>query len=269
MIIFNEGNPGRTDNFGGTLGGEVGIPVLSASHALGVALSTGGPTVHIKTDTTVETKNTSNLVAETAAGRSDRVVVVGAHLDSVPGGAGIQDNGSGSAAILEIALQMKKLNIKPVNKVRFMWFGAEEAGLLGSENYVASLTARQKKDIALNLNFDMIASPNYVRFVYDGDGSDTADAGPNGSATIEDVFAKYFAKAKACPLKRPPLMAAQIMVRSLMRASRPAACSLVPKSSKPQRKRQSMVARLAQHLILAIIRPAIILPTTILRHLTK
>lgn len=195
VIIFNEGNPGRTDNFGGTLGGEVGIPVLSASHALGVALSTGGPTVHIKTDTTIETKNTSNLMAETAAGRSDRVVVVGAHLDSVPGGAGIQDNGSGSSGILEIALQMKKLNIKPVNKVRFMWFGAEEAGLLGSENYVASLTARQKRDIALNLNFDMIASPNYVRFVYDGDGSDTPDAGPNGSATIEDVFAKYFAKA--------------------------------------------------------------------------
>jgi Zn-dependent M28 family amino/carboxypeptidase len=192
-IIFNEGNPGRTDNFGGTLGGEVGIPVLSASHAVGVALSTGGPTVHITTDTTIETKNTSNLLAETAGGRGDRVVVVGAHLDSVPGGAGIQDNGSGSAGILEIALQMKKLNIQPVNKIRFMWFGAEEAGLLGSENYVASLTARQKKDIALNLNFDMIASPNFVRFVYDGDGSDTADAGPNGSATIEDVFAKYFA----------------------------------------------------------------------------
>ncbi len=200
VIIFNEGNPGRTDNFGGTLGGEVGIPVLSASHALGVALSTGGPTVHIKTDTTIETKNTSNLMAETATGRSDRVVVVGAHLDSVPGGAGIQDNGSGSAGILEIALQMKKLNIKPVNKVRFMWFGAEEAGLLGSENYVASLTARQKKDTALNLNFDMIASPNFVRFVYDGDGSDTADAGPNGSATIEDVFAKYFA-SKSLPFE--------------------------------------------------------------------
>jgi Zn-dependent M28 family amino/carboxypeptidase len=197
VIIFNEGNPGRTDAFGGTLGGEISasLPVLSASFAVGSALVAAQPAparVSIKTNTSVEIKNTKNLLAETAKGRTDRVVVAGAHLDSVPGGAGIQDNGSGSAGILEIALQMKKLGITPRNKVRFMWFGAEEAGLLGSENYVASLTTTQKKRISVNLNFDMIASPNFVRYVYDGDGSSTPDAGPNGSATIEQVFAKYF-----------------------------------------------------------------------------
>ncbi len=75
-----------------------------------------------------------------------------------------------------------------------MWFGAEEQGLLGSQHYVASLTERQRRNIALNLNFDMIASPNYVRLVYDGDGSATPQAGPNGSAAIEKVFLKYFAR---------------------------------------------------------------------------
>ena len=140
-----------------------------------------------------EIRSTVNVIAETQGGRDDRVVVVGAHLDSVPEGPGIQDNGSGSAAILEIALQMAELEIEPRNQERFAWWGAEESGLLGSEFYVDQLSKRDIKDIALNLNFDMIGSPNFVRFVYDGDGSDTALAGPNGSGVIEDVFLDYFA----------------------------------------------------------------------------
>jgi Zn-dependent M28 family amino/carboxypeptidase len=87
---------------------------------------------------------------------------------------------------------MAALELEPRNKVRFAWWGAEEAGLLGSEYYVSQLSARDIKKIALNLNFDMIASPNYVPFVYDGDGSATALSGPNGSKTIEAVFLEYF-----------------------------------------------------------------------------
>jgi Zn-dependent M28 family amino/carboxypeptidase len=135
---------------------------------------------------------TSNVIAETQNGRDDRVVVVGAHLDSVAAGPGINDNGSGAAAILEIALQMAALDIEPRNKVRFAWWGAEESGLIGSQYYVDNLSKREIKNIALNLNFDMVASPNYVRFVYDGDGSDTPLAGPNGSKNIENVFLNYF-----------------------------------------------------------------------------
>lgn len=192
-IIFNEGNPGRTDDFGGTLGEPMSIPVFSASFAVGNALAAlSTATLHVEASTLNETKTTWNLVANTKTGRTDRVVVVGAHLDSVPEGPGIEDNGSGSASNLEIALQFAALKISPVNQVRFAWWSAEEAGLLGSEHYVANLTKTQKQHIALNLNFDMIASPNFVRYVYDGDGSDTPDAGPNGSAVIEDVFAKYF-----------------------------------------------------------------------------
>ena len=115
--------------------------------------------------------------------------MAGAHLDSVQEGAGINDNGSGSAALLEVALQMAK--VKPNNAVRFAWWGAEEEGLLGSEYYVGQLSDAEVDDIGLYLNFDMIASPNYTTGIYDGDNSGgTAAPGfiPAGSAQIEDVF---------------------------------------------------------------------------------
>jgi Zn-dependent M28 family amino/carboxypeptidase len=194
VIIFNEGQPGRTAAFLATLSGPgATVPVVGAAFDVGVELAAGGVTTHMFVNATSESHTTSNVLAETPGGRGDRVVVVGAHLDSVPEGPGIQDNGSGSAAILEIALQMAELGIEPTNKVRFAWWGAEESGLLGSEFYVANLSKREIKNIALNLNFDMIGSPNFVRFVYDGDGSATPLAGPNGSGRIEQVFLDYFA----------------------------------------------------------------------------
>jgi Zn-dependent M28 family amino/carboxypeptidase len=121
------------------------------------------------------------------------VVVSGAHLDSVLEGPGINDNGSGSAAQLEVALQMAELGIKPVNQVRFIWFGAEEAGLVGSAYYVSQLTKRELKNIAVMLNFDMVGSPNAGWFVYDGDASDTPSTGSTGSGVVEDVFVDFFA----------------------------------------------------------------------------
>ena len=96
-------------------------------------------------------------------------------------GPGINDSGSGSGMILEIAEAMAELEIAPRNTVRFAWWGAEESGLVGSEHYVTTLSSSERNKIALNLNFDMVGSPNYVRFVYDGDGSDTETAGPKGS----------------------------------------------------------------------------------------
>jgi len=78
------------------------------------------------------------------------------------------------------------------NRLRFIWFGAEELGLLGSRYYVNNLSAAEKDDIMAMLNFDMVGSPNFVRFVYDGDGSHSSPAGPPGSAFIEQVFVDYF-----------------------------------------------------------------------------
>ena len=124
--------------------------------------------------------------------------MVGAHLDSVGTGPGSNDNGSGSAAILEIAEQLR--GVFPKNKIRFIWFSAEESGLLGSEAYVDSLPQSERSKIAAMLNFDMIGSPNFVNFVYDGDLSDSppidedvfAPEARPFSATIEKIFLDYF-----------------------------------------------------------------------------
>jgi Zn-dependent M28 family amino/carboxypeptidase len=166
---------------------------VGAAFSVGEDLAVPGVTARLAVDAISELRTTDNVIAQTTGGRDDRIVVVGAHLDSVPEGPGIQDNGSGSAAILEIALQMAAMGTEPRNKVRFAWWGAEESGLQGSQAYVDGLTTRAIKNIALNLNFDMIGPPNFVRFVYDGDGSSTEAAGPNGSSNIEQVFLDYFA----------------------------------------------------------------------------
>lgn len=107
-------------------------------------------------------------------------------------GRGSTTNGSGSSYNLESAIKLAGSGIKLENKVRFAFWGAEEEGLIGSTFYVNSLSDDEFSKILLNVNFDMIASPNYVRFVYDGDGSDTPTAGPPGSAQIEEVFNDYF-----------------------------------------------------------------------------
>lgn len=195
VIIFNQGNtPGREPLFGGTLGGvAVSIPVVSTSFGLGETLATTpGLTMRIKTDTISETRTTRNILAESVSGDPNNVVMAGAHLDSVNEGPGINDNGSGSAAILEVAKQMAKVN--PRNKVRFAWWGAEESGLLGSEFYVGNLSNEELARITLYLNFDMVGSPNHVFFIYDGDDSDAegSPAGPGGSAEIEKTFERYF-----------------------------------------------------------------------------
>ena len=197
-IIFNEGQAGRTDPINGTLGApDLTIPVVGASYVVGEELyqlaQAGTVTVRLFADTLSETRQTENVIADTRTGRTDRVVVVGAHLDSVPEGPGINDNGSGSATILETALQMSELGLTPTNRVRFAFWGAEESGLLGAEHYVANLTRKQRNNIFLNLNFDMVGSANYVRFVYDGDGSATGTDGPSGSGRIEKIFNSYFA----------------------------------------------------------------------------
>jgi Zn-dependent M28 family amino/carboxypeptidase len=194
-IIFNQGNtPDRTGLINGTLSSDYsgGIPVFFATYNLGVEWDgTPGLELHMIADVFRGEATSSNVLAETRSGRNDNVIVVGAHLDSVNEGPGIQDNGSGSAAILEVAEQMAK--VKPRNKVRFAWWGAEESGLIGSTFYVDNLPQDKQEDIALYLNFDMIGSPNFVRFIYDGDGSDFGLNGPPGSEFIEYFFEDFYA----------------------------------------------------------------------------
>ena len=192
-IIFNEGQEGRTDVVHGTLGGPVGIPVASISFADGKELvDLGDVTMHMATQTISETRTTQNVLGDSKKGDPAKTIVVGSHLDSVIAGPGINDNGSGTSTDLAVAQALGKSG-QPRNHVRFAFWGAEEGGLLGSTHYVSTLPADQLSQIKANLNFDMLGSPNFVRFVYDGDGSDGGNPGPNGSAFIEKVFNDYFA----------------------------------------------------------------------------
>jgi Zn-dependent M28 family amino/carboxypeptidase len=199
VIAFNEGGAAAEELFRGTLGPpQVRIPALSASFELGDALRNGarsGPTgtrVSVTADVVAERRRTSNVIAESRTGNARNVVVVGAHLDSVAAGPGINDNGSGSAVILEAAEQLASL--RPRNRLRFVWWGAEELGLLGSRHYVGRLSPSARRNIALYLNFDMVGSRNFERFVYDGDNSSSGRVRfPPGSAAIERVFTRWFA----------------------------------------------------------------------------
>jgi aminopeptidase S len=122
-----------------------------------------------------------NLIADWPGGDPNQVVMAGAHLDSVSSGPGINDNGSGSAAILETALAVSRAGYQPTKHLRFGWWGAEELGLVGSRYYVNNLPTTERAKIGGYLNFDMIGSPNPGYFVYDDD------------PTIEKTFKDYFA----------------------------------------------------------------------------
>jgi hypothetical protein len=206
VIIFNQGNtPDRealivadATSVDPPIPGAPGpvthdIPVVGASFADGVALAQPGSTAFIEV-LPAETRTDFNVIAELPGKNEDNVVMAGAHLDSVIEGPGINDNGSGSAALLETALLMANLN--PENTLRFAWWAGEEQGLLGSADYVAGLSPAERDRIALYMNYDMVGSPNYIFMVYDADQSTfPAPDGvpiPAGSAAIEDLYESYY-----------------------------------------------------------------------------
>ncbi|WP_026360299.1 M28 family peptidase [Amycolatopsis nigrescens] len=123
---------------------------------------------------------TPNLIAEWPKGDANQVIMLGAHLDSVSAGAGINDNGTGSAAILEVALSLASANPEMAKRVRFGWWADEESGLRGSRYYVSSLPAAERTKIKTYLNFDMIGSRNWGHFVYDD------------VSSVKAVFDEYF-----------------------------------------------------------------------------
>jgi Peptidase family M28/PA domain len=204
IVWINEGQQNDPDRccpqWYDVTGAGLTVPMVAATVDAVENLRNGvlqGPTGErgrLRVDWRPGTYPSQNVIAETRGGDPDNVIVVGAHLDSVGVGPGINDNGSGSAGILEIARQLR--GVYPRNKIRFIWFGAEESGLLGSEEYVASLSPEERDRIAAMLNFDMIGSPNFVRFVYDGNTDETpppAGGAPAGSDEIEQLFLDYFA----------------------------------------------------------------------------
>uniref|UniRef100_A0A6B2L3T2 Peptidase M28 domain-containing protein n=1 Tax=Arcella intermedia TaxID=1963864 RepID=A0A6B2L3T2_9EUKA len=166
------------------------IPALAASYSLGSTLSAlSSARVDLQANTKIQIVSSFNVFCETKEGNASNLIVAGAHLDSVPEGPGINDNGSGSASLLEIVVQWYGLGLVPVNRIRFAWWGSEEVGLIGSRNYVRGLTPGELGNIAMNLNFDMLGSPNYYIGVHDGS---TAVKAQQGSSVITTMFEEYF-----------------------------------------------------------------------------
>jgi len=192
IIIYNSAG----SLFNGALPNPT-IPSFVMSHWLGKFLSLQDYVLlSVSVTTSSKVVWTTNIIAETRAGNPNSVIVVGSHLDSVPAGAGINDNGSGSATNLELALATDKCLKSPRNKIRFAWWAAEELGLLGSRFYVANLSPEQRGAIALNLNFDMLASPNYFFGIYNG--SSAPEPIRRTSERIQKEFEQFF-QAQSLP----------------------------------------------------------------------
>ena len=200
VIIYNNAD----GELNGTLGDNPqGVaPTTGITQADGQALlaelAAGAVNLTVDLRTLVEQRETFNVIAETKRGDADNVIMLGSHLDSVVGGAGINDNASGTSTILTVAEEIASPKYKLDGKVRFAWWGAEETGLVGSTFYVNELakTPGALQDIATYLNFDMLGSPNFQIGVYDAD--DSGDVNPDGvtippgSIETESVFTDYF-----------------------------------------------------------------------------
>jgi Peptidase family M28/PA domain len=176
VIIFNEGNPGRTAVLNGSLLDQnnnpfiASVPVAFTSFAIGKSLlDASNPTTSLSVHVVSDVRPDYNVIAESKGGDPNHVVVVDAHLDAIYG-AGMLDNASGSATILNVAEQMRRVN--PKNKLRFIWFGGEELGLLGSDYYVHNLSNTDLSHIAYDLDADVTATPNYLIGVLDPAGPD-------------------------------------------------------------------------------------------------
>ncbi|MEU4075904.1 amidohydrolase [Streptomyces venezuelae] len=197
-VIYNNTAGALSGTLGDAASGKIPTGGLTQAEGeqLAADLAAGPVSLSLEIRQLQQIRSTNNVIAETRGGNAANTVMLGSHLDSVTAGPGINDNGSGSAGLLQTALELAKSKDKVRNKVRFAWWSAEENGLLGSEHYVKNLSSLDKNEIKLYLNFDMIASPNYGLFVYDGDDSDAtgAGAGPAGSAQLERDITDFMDK---------------------------------------------------------------------------
>lgn len=205
LVVDTGGQPPPGGLFSTGYYRQLTVPVGIIDETADAALRRTSAPVRLVLDGRAEMVKHRNVTAQTKTGSTSDVVLAGAHLDSVGGGAGINDNGSGVAALLETALQLGS-SPNTRNAVRFAFWGAEELGLDGSTQYVRGLPLDQLDDLALYLNFDMVGSPNAGFFTYDGDQSGQATDPkpmPEGSAAIERTMAGYLNLAGIRPADMP------------------------------------------------------------------
>ncbi|KAI5859239.1 aminopeptidase Y [Durotheca rogersii] len=199
-VILYHNAPGAIP--GATLGAaNIGLlpPVGTISLAVGEAwsarLAAGEElVVRLYVDAVYESRETYNIIAETKEGDPNNVIILGAHLDSVQAGAGINDDGSGSSALLEILGSFKKYKGFK-NKVRFIWWGAEESGLIGSLYYTRTLSEEERDKIRFYFNYDMIGSINPKFDVYQGDNAGDA----YGADLLEEYLLEHGFPAQRAP----------------------------------------------------------------------
>ncbi|KAJ2992693.1 hypothetical protein NUW58_g2085 [Xylaria curta] len=137
-------------------------------------------------DSVVNTINTTNIVVQTVEGDPENCVMLGAHSDSVTEGPGINDDGSGTLTLLEVATRLTQFSVK--NCVRFAWWAGEEEGLLGSDYYVATLPEEENKKIRLFMDYDMMGSPNFAYQIYNA----TNAVNPTGSEQLRDLYIDWY-----------------------------------------------------------------------------
>jgi Zn-dependent M28 family amino/carboxypeptidase len=190
LIIMNQGTEDQTGTFGGRLSIQAAIPVLGVTAEIGrklaeAARDSSRSQVRLKIEAQTGTRSTRNVLAERGE-TSGSLVVVGAHLDSVPEGPGMNDNASGSAAILETALRLAK---EPAagTPIRFGFWGAEERGLVGSRHHLDALSDEERRRIRFYINLDMVGSPNFGRFIQLSQTERTAE-----TAGIIQTFTDHF-----------------------------------------------------------------------------
>lgn len=211
---------------------ELTVPVGVIDRNADAALRRTTAPVRLVLDSKPVMKKTRNLVAQTKTGDARNVVLAGAHLDSSAASPGVNDDGTGIAALLETAAA---LGARPrvVNAVRFVFWASEENGLAGPTKYVQALSPDELQDIALYLGFEMLGSPNAGYFTYDGDQSAApnpkipAQSVPTGSAGIERALAGYLNSAGVRPADMPlsqftdyyPFLAAGVPIGGLTAGS--------------------------------------------------
>lgn len=180
VIVYNQ-DPGTNYPVPTLQAENIGKMVPSAIIPLEVAeswrtrLAAGeNVVVCLLVDAISEQRESWNIISETKKGDPNKVIMLGAHLDSVQEGAGINDDGSGTAALLEIMTALRYYEAYP-HKIRFGWWGAEESGLVGSLYYTSQLSALEASKIKYYFNYDMIGSPNPV---YEISINDNSGIGP-------------------------------------------------------------------------------------------
>ncbi|MFP3391442.1 M28 family peptidase [Brevibacillus sp. SIMBA_040] len=195
VVIFN--NSSGTIN--GTLGGpdDSYVPVLALTKSQGEELldrlQNGEALTATVTVEGAKTKESTsyNVIATKKPDKNKdngQIIIVGAHHDSVEGAPGANDDASGTATTLELARVMA--NMPTDTEIRFITFGAEENGLLGSYAYVESMSEEEVENTVGMFQMDMVGSKDagkLIMYTVDGEKNVVTDLGAAAGSRLSET----------------------------------------------------------------------------------